>query len=180
MKRNQQAKTRRLGRWWLVACLLLAVMFAGKSLITPPASASFKPSPSANKTRHPGRTIENIRVGQRVVTQDRDGSAERTAVDPATWRKVALRAEWRWTDGTLDDINVETLQPPEWIAAHHAQVGATVPLPLDLEDPKRDRSNYCAASSRFGRPRGRSAEPSPNSAAACRFRASANCGKPSS
>ena len=35
-------------------------------------------------------------------------------------------------DGTLDDINVETLQPPEWIASQRATVGSVVPLPLDL------------------------------------------------
>ena len=41
-------------------------------------------------------------------------------------------AETHWDDGTRDDINVETLQPPEWIKQHDVRIGATVPLPLDL------------------------------------------------
>ena len=53
-------------------------------------------------------------------------------VDPATWRLLRLRAEDRWPDGTLDVVEVETLQPAEWVAAKKAAVGATVPLPLDL------------------------------------------------
>lgn len=39
---------------------------------------------------------------------------------------------WRWADGTVDDVNVRTLQPPEWLEAFDARVGAEVPLPLDL------------------------------------------------
>ena len=38
----------------------------------------------------------------------------------------------RWDDGILDDVNIETLQPPEWIASHHVKVGSSVLLPLDL------------------------------------------------
>ena len=53
---------------------------------------------------------------------------------PSTWRLLRLRAEDRWADGTLDVVEIETLQPPEWIAAHRATVGAKVPLPLDLHE----------------------------------------------
>jgi hypothetical protein len=77
--------------------------------------------------------IENIRVGQRVIAHNPDGaSSARTAqlkVDPSTWRRLRLQARDRWTDGTLDVIEVETLQPPEWVSEHRAQPGATVPLP---------------------------------------------------
>jgi len=45
---------------------------------------------------------------------------------------LRLRAQLHWEDGTLDDVNIETLQPPEWVAGHQAEVGATVPIPLDL------------------------------------------------
>jgi len=55
-----------------------------------------------------------------------------TQVDPTTWRKLVLRAEEVWDDGTIDDINVETLQPPEWLTEHNVRVGASVPMPLDL------------------------------------------------
>ncbi len=37
-----------------------------------------------------------------------------------------------WEDGTQDVVAIETLQPPEWIAEYGAEVGATVPLPVDL------------------------------------------------
>ena len=43
-----------------------------------------------------------------------------------------MLAETHWDDGTRDDINVETLQPPEWIKQHDVRIGAKVPLPLDL------------------------------------------------
>jgi filamentous hemagglutinin len=45
---------------------------------------------------------------------------------------LVLRAETRWDDGTLDDVNIETIQPPEWVVTHQAKVGSTVCPPLDL------------------------------------------------
>jgi len=79
------------------------------------------------------KNIEDIRVGDRVLADNPDvESPSETQVSTATWRKLRLRAEERWDDGTLDDINVETLQPPEWIDAVGARVGASVPLPFDL------------------------------------------------
>src|SRR5262249_8722175 len=75
--------------------------------------------------------IESLRVGQRVVTRsEEDGSEQPSAVDAATWRKVHLRADTAWDDGTVDIIDVETLQPPEWVAQHLAQVGADGPRRL--------------------------------------------------
>ncbi len=75
-------------------------------------------------------------MGQRVIAGNPDlgdaASTEDTAVDRATWRLVRLHGEDRWPDGTLDTIEVETLQPPEWIEANHASPGASVPLPMDL------------------------------------------------
>jgi hypothetical protein len=55
-----------------------------------------------------------------------------TRIDPATWKLLILRAECRWDDGTLDDIHVKTLQPPQWLQAHDVRVGGEAPLPLDL------------------------------------------------
>ncbi|WP_460185705.1 polymorphic toxin-type HINT domain-containing protein [Thermopirellula anaerolimosa] len=93
------------------------------------ASAISLPAPQT-------RPIEAVRVGQRVIARNPElGEAERstaTAVDPATWRKLRLVADNRWEDGTVDPIEVETLQPPEWVAKHGAHVGALVPIPLDL------------------------------------------------
>jgi hypothetical protein len=58
-----------------------------------------------------------------------------------------LYAETRWSDGTLDDVNIETLQPPEWLAAHQARIGSTVLPPLDLLEmglPKTMRAEVLA------------------------------------
>jgi len=101
---------------------------AGTPVLVPQAPSRAHAEPAS-------RNIEDLRVGQRVVTNESNAASQEpvgTVVDTATWRKLVLRAEWRWQDGTLDDVNVETLQPPDWIAAQRAEVGATVPLPLDL------------------------------------------------
>ncbi len=77
--------------------------------------------------------IEDIPVGQRVWADNPDVETTRaTGVDPATWKRLRLRAESVWDDGTLDDINIVTLQSPQWIDGHKVRVGATVPIPLDL------------------------------------------------
>ena len=77
--------------------------------------------------------IEQIRVGQRVLTNGPFGedAPSQTSVDPLTWRHLRLETVAFSRDGTRDVIEVETLQPPEWIARHGAQVGAVVPLPVD-------------------------------------------------
>jgi hypothetical protein len=76
------------------------------------------------------------------VTDSQRVDPQPTAVNPKTWQKVVLRAEWRWKDGTLDDINVETLQPREWFAGNGAHVGGMVPLPLDLVEMGLPRDLY--------------------------------------
>jgi hypothetical protein len=63
---------------------------------------------------------------------DTFGAPRPQAVDPATWKLVRLRAELRFDDGSLNDVNVETLQPPEWLSMHNVRVGGAAPLPLDL------------------------------------------------
>jgi hypothetical protein len=93
-------------------------------------STPHRPGPAADfKTKR----IEDIRVGERVLTS-KQGNAQsaQTKVDPATWRRVKLLAFQRWADGTLDDIHIDTLQPPEWLTQNDVRVGAEVPLPLDL------------------------------------------------
>ena len=78
------------------------------------------------------KPIEEIRVGERVWTHEHATTSQPTCVDPKTWRLLGLRSEVLWQDGTLDDINIETLQPPEWLGKYKAAVGASVPIPLDL------------------------------------------------
>ena len=127
----------RFGRWWLAGCVTLALAIGG-GMFAParPAKAT------ADAARPASKRIEWVRVGQRVVTQDtfpgplaeeeRGAGATGTAVDPRTWKKLVLLAETHWDDGTRDNINVETLQPPEWIKEHDVRIGANVPLPRDL------------------------------------------------
>jgi len=98
-----------------------------------------QPSQAAAQGDAPAsQPIETIRVGQRVVAsvagKPAAEAAADTQVDPSSWRLLRLRAEDRWADGTLDVVRIETLQGPEWIAAHRATVGARVPLPLDLQE----------------------------------------------
>jgi len=130
------------GKSWLVVCVLLAAFFGGRCFWklgeeATPASLSAAPvSQCASLGQLASQAIETVRVGQRVVAANPElaGSPRSTltAVDPSTWRLLRLRAVDTWPDGTVDTIEVETLQPPEWIARHKAAVGAAVPLPLDL------------------------------------------------
>ena len=127
---NAKPDGRRFGRWWLAGCLLLAALFGGGMF---GGSRQERPVPVAARAPR-SRTIETIRVGDRVVTRDAGAGGEwtETAVNPKTWKKLRLLAVTHWGDGTRDDIHVETLQPPEWIKQHDVRIGATVPLPLDL------------------------------------------------
>ncbi|HHK42354.1 MAG TPA: hypothetical protein ENJ50_08045, partial [Planctomycetaceae bacterium] len=134
------------GLLWLAASLLLVGMarwWSGESRRPArsdhlrPAVVSTTSAPVSAESSHRGLVpIEALRVGDRVLADtpddDRPAGWAETSVDPATWRKLSLRAEVEWPDGTVDDINVETLQPPEWIVAHDAHVGRLVPIPLDL------------------------------------------------
>lgn len=75
---------------------------------------------------HTTRAIESIRVGERVVGDAirGDGENEFGDVDPATWRKLSLRAPR--ADGTVS--HVELLRPVWWLAERGAAVGKTVHL----------------------------------------------------
>ena len=52
-------------------------------------------------------------------------------ITKADYRLVKLKAHSVWEDGTVDTINVETLQPWQWIHHHEAHIGAFAPLPID-------------------------------------------------
>ena len=130
-------KRRGAGRWWLAGCLFLASLFIGGGMLAPTAPVASPHRRPDSSVGTASRGIEAICVGQRVVGKDSDptGSARTapSAVDSKTWRKLVLRAEDRWPDGTLDVINVETLQPPAWLADQGGAVpGSMVSLPLDL------------------------------------------------
>ncbi len=133
------------GSFWLAASILLAFFASwwgtsrrdviGVANLTPTVGLAAT-EPNADEFQRSFVPIEALSVRDRVLADNPDdgkvAEAESTEVDPATWRKLVLRGQLIWSDGTIDDINVETLQPPEWIAVHDARVGNLVPLPLDL------------------------------------------------
>jgi hypothetical protein len=81
------------------------------------------------------QSIDHVRVGQRVLTPHTDlGRSTPTSVNPATWKLVTMRLISRWPDGTQDDTQIQTLQPPVWLQEQHVAVGARVAVPLDLEE----------------------------------------------
>ena len=132
---------KRLGLAWLVACLTIAGWLglrppAPPVRSTPASMASFGVAMRA--PTHASRAIEDIHVGQRVIGENPDVAdadhTSKSAVDPATWRLVKLHADFRWQDGTRNDLEIETLQPLAWIQGYQARVGRKVPIPGDLEE----------------------------------------------
>jgi RHS repeat-associated protein len=126
-------KRPRQGRYWpgWVGVLLLAFSLAALGLIRLDSSKHLKQPAFATATR--AKAIEELRVGERVWAGNWEHPDDPdTDVDPRTWRHLTLAAQSRWADGTIDDINVETLQPPEWVTMHKAEVGTIVPVPIDL------------------------------------------------
>jgi RHS repeat-associated protein len=116
----------RFGTYWLVAWLLLAAgLWFGRSFVAdePRAPAAAVSTATARITK----PIEQIEVGERVAvdapTAEQD-LAFGTTVDPATWRRVTLRAPKRnggWADVVL-------LRPAAWLSDRGAAVGGTIEI----------------------------------------------------
>jgi hypothetical protein len=70
--------------------------------------------------------IEDVADPLRELT---DASSE--AITRADYRLLILQAKEVWDDSTYNEINVETLQPWQWIQEHEVRVGGQAPLPLD-------------------------------------------------
>ena len=137
VKKPVGGRSGRLRRSLYLAAFLVAALLGGKSLLALHGTGARSSKATATASARPSQGIETIRVGQRVLSHNPDSrGAERigeTAVNPATWRHLSLRAVVH--GGNYEDhVEVETLQPPEWVEAHHAFRGATVPLPLDLAE----------------------------------------------
>ncbi|MCA9118586.1 MAG: hypothetical protein H6822_03885 [Planctomycetaceae bacterium] len=49
----------------------------------------------------------------------------------ADYRLVLLQAKEVWEDGTYNEINVQTLQPWQWLHENEVHVGGEAPLPLE-------------------------------------------------
>ncbi len=132
---QSRASRRVLASAWIAACLAIATIIGFSATSKPVA----RPTMAAIASSGPMRTapIETIQVGQRVVTSVGSTLANKpqgTAVDQRTWRLLRLEAKNRWPDGTLDSVEVEALEPPEWLATHESAPGTTIRLPLDLEE----------------------------------------------
>lgn len=123
-------KTIWLAGWMAVACLTLAFGWRADDSSAPSINITATSSQAPSSVN-----IEDLRVGDRVMGVQSGAELDgKTLVDESTWKKLRLYTEIPWDDGTVDDINVETLQPPEWLSSTDAEVGAAVPLPLDLTE----------------------------------------------
>ncbi|MCA9118590.1 MAG: hypothetical protein H6822_03905 [Planctomycetaceae bacterium] len=70
--------------------------------------------------------IEGVADPLRALT---DATSEQIA--SADYRLVLLQAKEVWEDGTYNEINVQTLQPWQWLHEHEVHVGGEAPLPLE-------------------------------------------------
>ncbi len=131
-------RARRFGRWAYLAAFLVAVFFGVKSLLPSHGTTPRVRHAATNSAAPATQDIETVRVGQRVLSRNPDSRGpERigeTAVNPLTWRHLTLRAVVHGDGNDEDRVEVETLQPPEWVEALHAFPGASVPLPFDLTE----------------------------------------------
>jgi hypothetical protein len=90
-----------------------------------PSSGNLSSSPVSTSPRT--KRIADVRVGDRVKADNPTGEEDLSLgaeVDPATWRKLVLRASKR--DGSWADV--ELLRPLSWIEERGANVGGTAPV----------------------------------------------------
>ncbi|HEV3024271.1 MAG TPA: polymorphic toxin-type HINT domain-containing protein, partial [Pirellulales bacterium] len=130
----------RLGVAWLAVCLLFAAWLgfrdrsqpqprtaksaaARVAAVSGAAALPIDAAETANTRRLRTKSIEDIRVGERVEagnpTDELDLSLGMEEPDPLTWRKLVLRAPK--ADGSSSDI--ELLRPLWWLEAQGAEVG---------------------------------------------------------
>ncbi|MHC4406189.1 MAG: Hint domain-containing protein, partial [Planctomycetota bacterium] len=126
---NERASKRRLGlRFGLVGLWLLLAGYFGYGAITA-SSRPDRPATVAQQLKVHTTRIEQIQLGHRVLGEnpeltDADRAEFGPEPDPATWRKLKLRAPK--IDGTYADV--ELLRSLEWLEGQNAQVGGTVEI----------------------------------------------------
>jgi hypothetical protein len=127
---SPQCDTSGFHRFWLIGCLLLAAFFGIRALSASRTDSHATPSPVAAAPTTPTlKNIEDIRVGERVRTENPTGELDLTFgedVDPETWRHLELRLQK--PDGTVSEINL--LRPATWVEATGAHVGGTLPVDI--------------------------------------------------
>lgn len=110
-----------------LVCLAAPRRPAARSSAMPLAMGDVRPVvyQSADEPRTVAKRIEEIRVGQRVPAKNPTGEFDRSLgeeVDPATWRRLELRAPKR--DGSYADVVL--LRPQGWLEQRAAEVGGHV------------------------------------------------------
>ena len=90
----------------------------------------------------PKRTASmDVHVGDRVpFEKDTANHSHPTAVDAKTWKKVSIKGEQRWNDGTVHSMEIETLVSPVWIESHEIKVGKNISLTEDFESLALDEN----------------------------------------
>jgi hypothetical protein len=138
---------------WLWLFLGLAVATWWAATVWHPRNNSVRENVSLRLTRashsHESATqfrpIEQIKVGDRVATNvpeevwetdflhaDQRYKSPEVAAHPHEYSLVKLEAIHHGTDGSVDEIHVETLQHNRWLAEHQVTVGQPAPIPFDL------------------------------------------------
>jgi hypothetical protein len=111
-----------------LGCALLGALCLYKA--APPAWRGGRVHPAATGAAAPAprtRNIEDIRVGDRVLADGVGGERDLSLggeVDPATWRRIELRARKR--DGGWADVVL--LRPAWWLEQQGVKVGGLAPL----------------------------------------------------
>jgi hypothetical protein len=98
-----------------------AVIHAALSAPVPEKTAQTSPAVTARRTR----SIEDVRVGDRVEAGNPEGAADEAPVDPESWVKLELTLS-----NPDDTVDVVLLRPRVWAEAVGARVGSHVALDL--------------------------------------------------
>ena len=118
----------RFGCWWLAGCVTLALgNWWVCSRWRGPAKAPATPKRSGDQSNRndlcwpacPDAGLLPSPACGRGAGGEGGGNSRRSE----DLEKLTLLAETRWDDGTRDDINIETLQSPEWIKQHDVRIG---------------------------------------------------------
>lgn len=139
MQRPQRSRRQRWAIAAEFACLLTLSLLWLPCVTRSIGTLALSPTSAGHSLAASGqqfRPIEDLRVGDRVLADNPDSSQAPAPsdmqVEPRDWRHLVLETEWRWQDGTLDAVHIETLRSSEWIEAHHVAIGEEVAIPLDL------------------------------------------------
>jgi hypothetical protein len=138
---KNSARTCSFGRkLWLAACLIAAVCFFGRGT-APKHSEALVSTSSVTSLKLPTKNIEQIQVGDRVLTDLSDyqlaqalGQPSSTPewdqfdaqMDPANWRQIELVMQ----NANNDRFEIVLLRPLTWLVETECQIGNVIHLVL--------------------------------------------------